>query len=774
MRPRHFAFPTDRTFLHRSLRASASAAFALGIAAHAAADHEEVRPLLDSNTNVEAPAPKQPGAPATPPEPAAPDRGGAPEPPNPEITVAGTRVSKTAGSAHVINRKDLERFGFDDPNAILQQVPGVYLRQEDGTGLRPNIGIRGVNPDRSKKLTLMEDGVLFGPAPYSAPAAYYFPLMSKMVAISVIKGPGAVAYGPQTVGGALNFLSRPVPDGTHGGADLGFGQYGFGKAHAYFGHGDDKFGFLIEGSRIWNSGFKHLPNGGDTGSTRNDWMAKAYYVLDPNAAVTNRFEVKLSYQDEVSNETYMGLTDADFRRDPYQRYAASALDQMKNHRSAYVLSHVLEAPERGIKLRTSVYRHDYTRVWRKLNHFAGSELFDVVTNPDNPSLDGYLAVLRGESDSQTGGETLWIGPNDRTFVSQGIQSVLDVNFSRGALTHRFQSGARLHYDEILRRHSESAYALQGGQLVPFDSAPVVTAANRDSTYALSLHMVDAINYRKLTLTPGIRAELIRSRSENFLSATDRSAYKAALLPGIGAYYELTQTLGVLAGVYRGFSPPPPGKPDGKPEYSVNYEAGARMTSDRLRVEAIGFYNDYQNLTDICTQASGCANTELDRQFDAGKARIYGAEGYIAGSVPLAERVDLPFKLGYTYTRARFDRTFSSEDPIYGDVKRGYEMPYVPRHQLSASAGVEHRLFSVNALLNYVSRMREIAGKGAFTLPTDEQFVVDASATVKLPYNVQLYLHVRNIFDSAYIVSRRPYGARPNAPRWVQAGVRVSF
>ena len=69
-------------------------------------------------------------------------------------------------------------------------MPGVYSRGEDGFGLRPNIGIRGVSPDRSKKVTLMEDGILFGPAPYSAPAAYFFPLVTRMDGHAGDQGPG--------------------------------------------------------------------------------------------------------------------------------------------------------------------------------------------------------------------------------------------------------------------------------------------------------------------------------------------------------------------------------------------------------------------------------------------------------------------------------------------------------------------------------------------------------------------------------------------------------
>ena len=120
-------------------------------------------------------------APAAEPEPApdgsAPD-GSAPDGSEPaapasdaEVVVLAERIRRAPGSVHVIGAETLERYKYDDPHATLQLVPGVYVRQEDGFGLRPNIGIRGAISDRSSKVALMEDGVLFGPAPYSAPAA---------------------------------------------------------------------------------------------------------------------------------------------------------------------------------------------------------------------------------------------------------------------------------------------------------------------------------------------------------------------------------------------------------------------------------------------------------------------------------------------------------------------------------------------------------------------------------------------------------------------------
>jgi Fe(3+) dicitrate transport protein len=108
------------------------------------------------------------------------------------VIVAGTRSAQMAGAVQVVSEEQLERTEYDDPHAVLRQVPGVFVREEDGTGLRPNVAMRGVNPDRSKKVTLMEDGILFGPAPYSAPAAYYFPMMTRMTPARIAAGVPAI------------------------------------------------------------------------------------------------------------------------------------------------------------------------------------------------------------------------------------------------------------------------------------------------------------------------------------------------------------------------------------------------------------------------------------------------------------------------------------------------------------------------------------------------------------------------------------------------------
>lgn len=702
-----------------------------------------------------------------------------------EITVVGTRLAQTPGSAHVIRSRALERFEYDDPQAVLQAVPGVFARGEDGVGLRPNVSVRGVNPDRSKKVALMEDGIPFAPAPYSAPAAYYFPLITRMTQVRVIKGPSAISYGPQTIGGSVDLLTRAVPATPTGFIDAAVGEYGYTKLHGYFGSSDERAGFLVEGVHLGSTGFKELPNDADTGYARNEWMFKGYTRVGEDGR--HELRLKLTYSDEISNETYLGLTDADFRANPLQRYAASQLDRMQWHRTSIVASHVFEAA-RGLTITTTGYRHDMARVWRKVNGFRGAQIFDVLTDVSSPQNALYHAILRGEADTSTPGEVLRIGPNQRDFVSQGVETRVRWDTSTGALAHRIEYGVRLHQDRIERRHSEDGFFVLGGELVPEGSPTAVTAFNEASTEALALHAVDALTYDRLTVTPGIRLEAFRSSTRDRISGARRSRVHGVVLPGVGAYYALTPDLGVLAGVYRGFSPPVPptrgASENAEPEFGTNYEAGVRLSTGALRAEVIGFYNDYTNLTDVCTLSSGCVDENVDAQFDAGEARIYGLEAFLDHEIAL-DPVTVPLSASYTLTFAEFQSSFRSDDPIFqpsrterpsGRVEPGDEMPYVPRHQLNASLGVEHAGSGVVLGLTYVSSMREQPGKAPLsqTLHTDEQFVLDAAGKLAITSWLTAYANVRNVLDGQFIVSRRPFGARPNAPRWFQLGLKASL
>ena len=230
------------------------------------------------------------------------------------------RVTVDFKAGFKLDKETLEKFEYDDIHRILASVPGVYFREEDGFGLRPNIGMRGVSSDRSKKVVLMEDGVLLGPAPYSAPAAYYFPLSTRMESIEIFKGPAIIPYGPNTLGGAINMFTAQIPQNQKAKIDLELGQDTFGKLHVVTGASTDQWGWLAEAVHLETDGFKKIDGGGDSGFIRNDIMLKGRWNSEPGDELYHQVDVKLGYGDETSNETYLGLSMEDYLDKPFRRY----------------------------------------------------------------------------------------------------------------------------------------------------------------------------------------------------------------------------------------------------------------------------------------------------------------------------------------------------------------------------------------------------------------------------------------------------------------------
>ena len=245
----------------------------------------------------------------------------------------------------------------------------------------------------------MEDGVLFGPAPYSAPAAYYFPLITRMTQVRVIKGPGAIALRPADGRRRDRPHHAPDPDAHDGRASTSrAASTATTRCTRTSARATSSSASSSRACTSQNTGFKELPNGADTGfdAQRLDGEGRVH-ARSRRARRSIASRLKLSYSDEISNETYLGLTDADFRDDPYRRYAASALDRMKNHRTGIVL----DAHDRRCRSRRTSIKTE--RLPPRLHAHAGARSIasaaqassTVLANADDPAYAGYYAVLDG-------------------------------------------------------------------------------------------------------------------------------------------------------------------------------------------------------------------------------------------------------------------------------------------------------------------------------------------------------------------------------------------
>jgi Fe(3+) dicitrate transport protein len=696
------------------------------------------------------------------------------------VVGSADRLQSIAGSAHYIGSDELARFNHADVNRVLRQVPGLYLVEEEGFGHRPNIGMRGSGTDRSARITLLEDGVLVAPAPYSAPAAYYFPTMARMSGVEVRKGTAGIRHGPYTTGGALNLMSTPIPYETGGEVRAYTGSFSTMDVHALMGGTNGDFGWLFETVQQQSNGFKELDGGGDTGFSLQDYQLKLAW--SPQGRIDQDFELRLGAVEHDADETYLGLTADDFASNPYRRYAGSQLDNIDTRHRQVQLRHHLRT-DGPFDFTTVVYRNNFARAWYKLQSVGGAGISAVLADPVTFATE--LAWLRGEADSGDG--ALVIRNNDREYYSQGIQHIAAYSGQAGAVAHDVEFGLRIHRDEEDRFQQEDGYRMQNGQLVLTDPGAPGSQANRVSrSRVTALFLQDEMSFGNWVLTPGVRYERIRGERLDYDTAIPdrgrpggpvqvRREDHSVFIPGVGLSHRLSGGLTAFGAVHRGFTPPSPGSAT-EPERSTNYEAGFRYREDAFRAEVVGFYNDYSNLVGTCTASTG-GGCNIGDQFDGGSVHMHGLEVMLGHELrPGQGTLRVPVQFSYTWTEAEFQTAFNSAFGEWGNVQMGDSLPYLPEHQWRFGVGMDGDDWGVHLSAAWVDEMRIRAGQGAIPAQeqTDAYLVVDLAGNWRIAPRVTLFGKVENLTDRAYIVAWRPAGARPGRPRMFSAGFRVAF
>lgn len=689
------------------------------------------------------------------------------------------KAKDITGSAHYIGEEELDKYQYNDVNRILRQVPGVNIQEEEGYGNRPNIGLRGGRSERSADITLMEDGVLIAPAPYAAPSAYYFPRVDRMEAVEVRKGSSTIKFGPRTTSGAVNLVSSSIPSKSKGDALLAYGEDNTQRAQLNYGNTHGRFGYVIDLGHEATDGFKSIDTvGGDTGFSIQDVMGKFRITSDPSADMYQHIEFKIGATEEDSDETYLGLSQADFDANPYRRYTASQKDNMDADHQQYQIRHYIE-PAENWDITTTAYRNNFARNWYKLQsvEIGGTEL--SIANALNNA--AYLAALKGETDlAGDANNNLQVRANNREYYSQGIQSNVGHQFDIGKTKHDLEVGARFHYDEEDRFQHEDVYSITNGVMVLTTAGVPGSNANRvGSAKATALFLQDEIKFNKWTFVPGVRYEHIELERENRANGQVDKNDLDVIVPGLGASYQISDSTSVFGGVHKGFAPPGPSSNTSQdPEESINYEAGIRYNKGSLQTEAIAFFNDYENLLGEET-LSGGGGAGTGEQYNGGEVQVYGVElglGYDLASLMNNPSYKYPVSINYTYTQAEFGSSFNSSFSEWGNVTDGDELPYIPQHQVYVSAGVEADKWLVNASAKFVDEMRTVAGSGPIPTGsgTDAHVVVDLTGEYEVYKNTRLFAAAYNITDEEYVAARRPAGARPGAPRTVLTGLKLKF
>ena len=674
-----------------------------------------------------------------------------------EIAGSQQRLRRLPGSVDIVGREELERSAVMTTSEALRKVAGLTVSDEEGFGLRPNIGIRGLNPTRSTKVLLLEDGIPLTYAPYGDNASYYHPPIDRFERLEVLKGGAQIAYGPQTVGGAINYVTPRPPAQRSGSLTLGAGNRAYFNGQGSYGATIGRTGFLADYMRKQGDGSRDNLN-----FRLNDVNLKVVQGVGTSQTLTLRG----NYYGEDSNITYSGLRQDEYlaapRANPFQndffyadRYGASA-----THAAALT---------GDVAVTTNVYWSTFKRHWWRQSSNSAQRPNDAA-DPLCASMANLNTTCGNEG-------------RLREYWSWGVEP-------RATMHHRV-FGVASETDFGVRAHFENQERLQQNGATPTARSGVLVESNVRTNAAYAGFAQNRFLFGGWTVTPGIRLEHVQydrtNRLANGGAGISGDTSLTRFIPGIGVSHTTGELLTVFAGVHRGFAPPRTediisntgGVIELDPELSWNYEAGLRRAlRPGVSVDATFFRMDYENQIVPASLAGGVGATLTN----AGQTLHQGLElrAQVDSAPMTGSAHDVYLRVAYTYLPvAEFVGRRFSNIPGFSTVSvTGNRLPYAPEQSLSLGFG--YSLGAFDARIEAVHTKEQFGDDLNSMAPTaDGQRGVIPSSTVwnsAVNYTVRqatVFFTVKNLADSLYIVDRTR-GILPGSPRLVQAGIRVGF
>lgn len=665
------------------------------------------------------------------------------------------------GSLHLVSKQELVASKPIDANEVLRRVPGINLREDSGpVAMRLNIGMRGLNPNRSRKVLMLEDGLPIALAPYGEPDMYYSPPIERMDRVEVLKGSGQILHGPQTVGGVVNFVTADPPSRFHGDFDLEGGQRGVFVGNGSLGgsNHDQSIGWLVN----------YLHKQGD------GWRRFYYDIEDLQAKFTFRpgeshaLGLKLGVYDEISNSTYLGLTTPMFERDAGQNPVPS--DTLDVERRSVALTHNFTFSPNAV-VSSAAFLYTTKRFWGRQDFDRSDRGRAYLDIAGDPSVPGGAVYLRDSA-----------GNRNRSFDVYGAQTNYGWQHRYGQLN----LGVRYIREEAHDRR------------VNGDSFNAKTGIIRDDEFRYGNALAGYLQNRfqlgsRLTLTPGVRfvhynqeRHITRKRIAGEPTNVDlrKDNGITTAIPGLGLSARAFKDVTFFTGVHRGFAPPGTKvaiTSDGEnldldSELSWNYEAGVRLGGQRaVRGEFTFFRMDFSNQVITAAESGGATTTVTN----GGASLHQGFESSVA--IHWDRFADLSGWSVFTDLRHMYLPTAEfRQNELYG----GNRLPYAPRNTYGLVIGV--RQFGGLSFLLDLNGVGSQFGDNWETMDpspdgTIGQLPSYQVSNLAIGYEIRRerwmfepYFTIKNLFDEIYISSRAPLGIQPGLFRQVNAGVRIGF
>lgn len=672
------------------------------------------------------------------------------------------------GSVKFISHEEIQRLLPLNGNEVFRRIPGIHVTDEEGMGMRLNLGIRGLDPDRSRAVLVMEDGIPVSINPYGENELYYTPVIDRMEGVEVLKGSGQILYGPQTIGGIVNYLtSEPSIKPSV-------------KFRFMGGQGLFMNGFLSFSTTFKNVGVsisylrKQAEEVGPTWFRINDVTSKFVIRLSNKSKLI----AKIGYYDEYSNSTYVGLTQTMFDAGGQDFVQLSPDDRLYVQRILGSLQHEFTFNDK-YKLTTTAFGYTTVRNWQRQDFSLSkpSGNFDRFWG-DTTITNGALYMLNTNAH------------RDRRFLVAGVENRFSMNHKIGKkMSNKLETGVRLIYEkadeELLR--GDNPDALSGN----------MQSDEIRRGYGLSVYAQDKFYINSnFHITAGVRGEfywfernVIRQNyiDTNFFN----NNFIAQVIPGIGFSYTFKNTVNIFGGVHRGFAPPRIKDAISSSgvvynldaEQSWNFELGARLILNKyLTAELTGFYMDFSNQVIPVSQSSGGSGSGF---VNGGATRHAGLEAAFSFNLaPLIklEKYTIMLDAAVTYLDARFN----SDRFIIGGGDttnlREKQLPYAPQVTLTsaftfeAPFGLGLRITGTYIGKQFTDPLNTITPSADGRIgELPDYLILDGSLYWKVTKIFTTFrLSAKNMTNERYIASRRPQGIKVGLPIFITGGLEFNF
>jgi Fe(3+) dicitrate transport protein len=639
------------------------------------------------------------------------------------------KAHKHAGARTIIDRTRLDEVAATSIKDALKQVPGVQVQENNGTGgsdVSLNIGVRGLTSRLSPRSTVLLDGVPLSVAPYGQPQLSLAPVsLGNIESVDVVRGAGSVRFGPQNVGGIINFATRAIPKDFAGNVSLtseyasGTDQTKLSPSLFVGGTLDNGLGLALLYSGTKGNGYREANNQTDI----DDVMLKtAYQLTDADAIALNLHHY------EGRGEMPEGLNAAQYAENPYQ--SNQSRNYFAGRRSDVSLRYTHQDEQNNFELLTYY-----------IDSFRTSNL---------------------ETDLSTTTKRMDISP--REYQVFAIEPRFSRAYQLGNTNNEFTVGYRYLEED------SSEYAGRSSNYASNAAVPEIKArtSSEGGTKAHAIYVDNRFDLGNWVITPGLRFESIETHNNftaynqgKYVNTVSPKIDSDEFLPSLSVMYKATDNWNIFANAGVSFGPQQYNQlarleggvaqstTDGlHPEKSNNYEIGTKYLGNGLNAELTAFYLDFEK--------------ELILERDAQNNGIWTDLGATSHK---GVELGLAYDFGYLIDaleglKVYSNYTFTKAVAEAGNFK-DKDLPFYSRHTANVGLGYKVDQWTVNADMFAQSKQHSPGSTDVYqTIESADGKYGDipgySTFAVRTAYDFGQQFHglkvgggVKNVFDKQY-------------------------